>query len=305
HQAVRQVVGDNAKSHAALSSLCWLSVFAATHARPRRYADYLAMLGSVRKKKWRKAMFLDRLLADAFITQVRRTRPDFATLFLNAAAHIQHHYMFSSSAYEGELSNPEWHVRATDDPLLDVYQLYDQVVGDVRTHFPEARLMIATGLHQDPYHELAFYWRLRDHDDFLQRHDIAFENVDALMSRDFVVTCADAEQAVRTESQLASFSGDDGLPLFEIDNRGETLFVMLTYPKDIPADFLYRYGAEQRTGLREAVAFVAIKNGKHNGIGYFCDTGAPEKSGDRMPLTSMPDHIWSALCPDVERIRTS
>jgi hypothetical protein len=44
------------------------------------------------------------------------------------------------------------------------------------------------------------------------------------------------------------------------------------------------------------VAFVALKNGEHNGTGYFLDTGTRLRDpDDAFPLAQMPDRIMRAL----------
>ena len=73
-------------------------------------------------------MFSDLLLSDFFMSKTRRQQPNFATLFLNAGAHIQHHYMFSSAASKGTNRNPKWYVDSEDDPVLEVYALYDRIL---------------------------------------------------------------------------------------------------------------------------------------------------------------------------------
>ena len=296
YKAVAQAVNDNAQSRVTPGSAAGLLVGLAAYARPANYAGYLSLLGAAaRRRPWAKALVLDQLLADIFIRQVRRNRPDFASLFLNAGAHIQHHYMFNSTAYDGPHSNPAWYVDAGRDPVLEAYALYDRVVGQVQRAFPEARLMLATGLHQDPHAEVTFYWRLKDHDAFLRRAGIPFQRAEARMSRDFVVYCADADEAARAAQQLAAIRAADGRPLFEVDNRGADLFVMLTWPDDIGPDFEYQIGNAPVRGLRDDVAFVAIKNGSHNGIGYMLDTGTVEAPPARIPLGEMPRRIAQAL----------
>ena len=166
--AIAQAVNDNASARITPRSLVDLAIGGALTARPGNYRRYLADLVSARRKPWTRALFLDRLLADLFSRCVERTRPDFATLFLNAGAHIQHHYMFSSALYAGKLRNPEWYVARADDPQLEVYRLYDEILSDTVRRFPSARIMLATGLHQDPHDEVTHYWRLRDHERFLR-----------------------------------------------------------------------------------------------------------------------------------------
>jgi hypothetical protein len=110
-----------------------------------------------RSHPWHKALLLDLLLSDLFVGEIKRTSPDFASLFLNAGAHIQHHYLFNAAPYTGSQSNPSWYIDKTQDPLLDVYKLYDNVIGEIIRLFPNRRLIIATGLHQDPHPANTFY----------------------------------------------------------------------------------------------------------------------------------------------------
>lgn len=294
--AVAQAVNDNAQARLTPSSMAWLAMGLAAYARPTNYAQYGRLaLAALRGRPWTKPLILDQLLADLFIRQVRSKRPDFASLFLNAGAHIQHHYMFNSPIYSGGLKNPEWYIAQQYDPLLEVYELYDRIVGQVQRAFPDARLMLATGLHQDPHPEVTFYWRLKDHAEYLRKVGVPFQKVEPRMSRDFVVYCADAREAAEAERRLNAICAINGTPLFEIDNRGSDLFVMLTWPHDIPTDFEYRVDNMCRRDLHNDVAFVAIKNGQHNGIGYFLDTGAKaDTCTASYPLTQLPQRIAAA-----------
>jgi hypothetical protein len=252
-----------------------------------------------REQSWRAVLFLDRLLADVFISQWRRHRPGFASLFLNGAAHIQHHYMFSSSVYDGPRRNPEWYVTAGVDPLLDVYNLYDRILAEVQKLSGSPRIMIATGLHQDPHPVEQYYYRLKDHEQFLRRLQLPFTSVEARMSRDFTVYCASAANAARCANGLTALRAGDDSALFQVDNRGQDLFVMLTYPKEIGRGFVYTDGHRDLGDLADEVVFVALKNGEHNGIGYFADTGAPPVvPGTRFPLTELFARICEAMGVD-------
>ena len=73
---------------------------------------------------------LDLALAEYFVGLVKRKKPEFSTLFLNAGAHIQHHYMLSSLVLTNTaFRNPDWYVEPGADPLLEVYQQYDEILG--------------------------------------------------------------------------------------------------------------------------------------------------------------------------------
>ncbi len=295
YAALAQAVSENASSRLSAASLAGLLGGVARYARLPNYPRYTQLALSSIGRPWRRALFLDLLLADVFIREVLRTRPHFASLFVNAAAHIQHHYMYCAAPYEGPQRNPRWYIAAGDDPVLEAYRLYDTMIGQLRRAVP-ARLMLATGLHQVPHDEHTFYWRLREHDSFLRSIDVPFVQIEPRMSRDFLVACADAQMARHAGERLARAQAPDGTPLFEVDNRGTDLFVMLTYPREITADFRFRIDEREYAGLRDKVVFVALKNGEHDGVGYFLDTGYPRQAlPAEFPLKQMPERIMNAL----------
>ncbi len=284
YEAICQAVGDNAEGRIDAASAARLACGLVAYASPAHWPQYARLAALGLKRRWARAVFLDRFLADCFFRLWKRTRPDFATLFVNGAAHIQHHYHFNSAAYQGPFRNPPWYLPAGMDPVLEIYKLYDAIVAQSLQLDPSLRVMMATGLHQDPVEAPVFYWRLRDHAGFLRKLGCEFERVEPRMSRDFLVACADASQASRTETILKEQKAPDGLPLFEVDNRGETLFATLSYPHDIPPQ------------LARDVVFVAIKNGRHNGIGYFLDTGARAAPQDKpIPLAQLWQRMVSAF----------
>src|ERR1044072_5089777 len=165
-EALSQAVGDNASARIEPGSYLKLLQGLAAHFRISTISQLARFPLGRRPSPWYGAMFLDRFLADVFVRQWRRHQPDFASLFLNAAAHIQHHYMFSSSVYDGPNKNPAWYLAPGKDPLLDIYRVYDRIVRDVLSLPGAPRVMIATGLHQDPYPTELFYYRLVDHGSF-------------------------------------------------------------------------------------------------------------------------------------------
>jgi hypothetical protein len=231
--------------------------------------------------------------------EASRTQPHFATLFLNSAAHIQHHYLFCSSAYQGSLRNPEWYVKPGEDPIFEVYQLYDRIIASTMRRFPQARFMIGTGLHQNPHSSVSFYWRLRDHAEFLRALGVVFDTVSPRMSRDFLVACGTAERAAAAAAILVQARADDGEALFEVDNRGSDLFVMFVYPRDITNSSGFRLGERRFEGLKEKVAFVALKNGEHDGVGYLVDTGRRNDPQERpIALASIPALVANYLLRD-------
>ena len=253
--------------------------------------QYLEYLLTSKNLVWRKALFLDRLLADSFITLQNKTPAQFSSLFLNAGAHIQHHYVYNSLCYDGSQSNPSWYIKEEEDPLLEAYQLYDKIIGDIRTSYPDSRLIVATGLSQDFYPDTAFYWRLLDHSNFLKKAKIENCRVEPRMSRDFVIYVPDTNHIVQIEKILidARISGYGNEKIFEVDNRGDSLFVTLIWSKDISEDMEIKINGVTIEHFRILVGFVAIKNGHHNPTGYLIDTFEPntQNRGGTIPVTDI------------------
>lgn len=296
HRAIAQMVNDNAAAKISPRSLVDLALGAARSARVVNYPKYFSHFIHAVRRPWSRALFLDLLLSDLFVQLFRDTKADFASLFLNAGAHIQHHYMFSSSAYKGECKNPDWYIKEDMDPLLDVYELYDAVLGSLQREFPDARIMFATGLHQTPYPKITYYWRLKDHEAFLTKIGAPFQSVEPRMSRDFVVRCASTQEAAIAAQKIGAARAHDGTPLFEVDNRGDSLFVMLTYPAEITKGFGISVDNQFYDHFDKDVAFVAIKNGEHIGTGYFGDSGSKaNKETDEFPLRNIPKIINAAF----------
>ncbi len=299
YEAIAQAVNDNAQSRVSMRSLMNLLGGFTAYASPSNWSTYLGYAASARGRPWRKAMFLDLLLADVFARETARTRPHFATLFLNAAAHIQHHYLFCSSAYRGNNRNPEWYVASGEDPVFEVYRLYDRIIDRIMRRFPDARFMLGTGLHQNPHASVTFYWRLRDHATFLKALGVEFDSVSPRMSRDFLVSCGTPERAEQTARALSQVVADDGAPLFEVDKRGTDIFAMLVYARDIDPAAGCRAGEKRIPNLRSQVAFVALKNGEHDGAGYLIDTGKRLDPLDKpIALASIPALVVDYLLPD-------
>ena len=287
-QALSQTVNDNTGAKITAQSAVNLALASIALISPNRYFWFVKKLLWAMRKPWRRAMFLDLLLAEYFVGLVKRKKPEFSTLFLNAGAHIQHHYMLSSSVLtDTAFRNPDWYVEEGADPLLEVYQQYDEILGRLM-RLPNMRYIIATGLSQKPYDEPVFYYRLAEHASFLDLLDIAYVSVEPRMTRDFLIRFADnvaRDQAVEKLSALAI----DGVALFgQLDKRPNEVFVTMDYPIEISSDTVLDaneyLGASFR--LAEHVNFVAIKNGEHQGKGFvFIDPrleGAEFKDGDHV-----------------------
>jgi hypothetical protein len=270
YQAVHQSVNDNAKSKLNFKSMISLGVGLLLYVPLLRWSHYLKTILKV-NKPGTKAIILDSLLADVHLTLWKKYKPDFSNLFLNSGAHIQHHYLFNSKAYQGDIKNPEWYCQKDFDPLIQILSEYDKQIEKL-LKLKNVKIIVATGLHQQPHENLTFYWRLKEHVKFADMIGIKkFTEILPRMSRDFLVKFNNEKDAVNAEKLLNSFyASNDDIKIFEVDNRGTSLFVEFVYPNDIE-DNDSIYSKESNLKLEKFktyIAFVAIKNGEHNGIGY-------------------------------------
>ena len=271
--AIVQSVNDNSQSKLTLKTIFNLGIAFVALVKPTRYIPMFKYFIKALGKPWRKALFLDMLLYEIHKTLLQRKKPNFSTLFLNAGAHIQHHYFFNSPYVDSsELKNPSWYIEKDNDPFLEMLKVYDEMLLDL-LEMPNTEMIVATGLSQKPYEQLKFYYRLKDHTSFLEKVGVDFINVTPRMSRDFLITFVNEEQALKAEHQLSKILVNNKVKLFEeIDNRGKEIFVVLTYPSEITDKTMISY-FEKETKLNDLVTFVAIKNGDHQskGFAYFSE----------------------------------
>lgn len=294
-RAVNTLVNDNAHQRMRPSALVALLVGAVLNLRRQSLADQLRHLQQSRARKWQRALLLDRLLADCFIKQCLRHRPDFASLFLNAGAHIQHHYMYESACYRGQHRNPPGYVPAGCDPMLDAYRCYDRILGDILLALPRSRVVIATGLSQTPNPRKVHYYRPRDHRALLTRLRVPFREVAPRMSRDFLVVCDGADMATRATRQLLSVRGPDNVGIFNVDNRGGSLFCGVAYTDPMPAGFCVQFEGGRLDAFDEQVSLVAVENAIHERIGFFMDAGMTAGDGpEEIPLTDVHSRLIAA-----------
>lgn len=267
----RQTVNENAKGVISRKSKITIGEAVVRTASVRGTPRLLRLIADSRKESWIKPLVLDQLIHLIHLRKLRGSRPDVSFVFLNAGAHIQHHYLLNSPFSGRDQRNPPWYVPRDADPVLDMLRAYDAMLADYLEMTKHGtRLMVATGLTQVPYNRVKFYYRLKEHSLFLSELGVEHARVLPRMTRDFEVFFANREQAQQAASLLARVTMKrDGLPLFnEIEDRGLSLFVTLTYPQEIhPGD---RVAAPDGTEIDVfgKVAFVAIKNGMHSSKGF-------------------------------------
>ena len=271
--AIAQAVNDNSQSKLTFKTAFNLGLAFVALVKPARYFSMAKFAFNALGKPWKKALFLDMLLYEIHKTLIKRKKPNFSTLFLNAGAHIQHHYFFNSPYVASpELKNPSWYIGKDKDPFLEMLKVYDEMLTDL-LELSNTEIIVATGLSQKPYDQQKFYYRLKDHASFLKKFGVEFVDVVPRMTRDFLVSFDTEEQALEAEQQLSKILVNNEVKLFEeIDNRGKDIFVVLTYPSEITDKTIISCSGKE-SQLADLVIFVAIKNGEHQskGFAYFSE----------------------------------
>ena len=268
-KVLNQLVNDNSSGKITFFSMFFLIVIFFRFSRIKNYFLYFEYFITYKFSKWKKALFLDLLLHDIHISLIKKHNPDYSTLFLNAGAHIQHHYFFSSKEFDNnKIFNPNWYIKKDKDPLVDFIKLYDRIIGEY-LNLGGYDFLMATGLSQTPNDDIVFYYRLKDHKNFFDILKIDYKNIYPRMTRDFLIEFENSQIALDAEKIIDSIKSEDGTKIFGlIDNRGVTLFITLDYPKEIKKNFKI-FINKTAIFLYDHISFVAIKNGKHNQQGFF------------------------------------
>lgn len=299
--AIHQAVNDNASEKIGIKSLISIGLGFMIYVPIKKWLKYFSHIIKL-KKPGTKAIILDSLLADLHISLWKKYTPDFSNLFLNSGAHIQHHYLFNSNAYNGKLKNPSWYCPKDYDPLIRILKEYDNVIGEL-LNLNDVNIIIATGLHQEPHEQLTFYWRIKEHKKFINLLGIKnFINVLPRMSRDFLINFESPNSAKIAKEILDDLKlYRDNKKIFNVDNRGDSLFVELTYPDEIfENDIIYSTDFDiSIVNFKKYISFVAIKNGEHNGIGYLT-SNIPLDSKNIIDLTSLKTIIKNLLTNNLD-----
>ncbi len=268
---LRQTVNENSTSTVSLRSKLSIIEMILRTLNFRKTARLFRLIARSRQRSWLRPLVLDYLIHLVHLKQFRNTHPDASFVFLNAGAHIQHHYLLNSPYSSSPLRNPSWYVPPAADPVFDMIQAYDQMLGDyLALANSDVNLIVATGLTQIAYDRVKFYYRLKNHSSFLNKVGIEHCQVLPRMTRDFEVSFTDRQLTVRGIQILQDMRmKHDGRHLFgEIEDRGLSLFVTLTYPDEIHSTAKVMLGSGQEVNIFEEVAFVAIKNGMHSKKGF-------------------------------------
>ena len=266
-KTLKFMVNNNAQNKFSIKAYLYLMLIFFRFAHFKHYATYFKLIFKSLRGKWNKALVLDLLMHDIHMCFLLKKDPDFSTIFFNAGAHIQHHYLFTSKFVNQDKSNQfESYKETKIDAIKDMLIVYNMILDDYLKN-KSYEIIIATGLSQQPYNKEEYYYRLNDHEKFLSLLNVNFDNVLPRMSRDFLIGFKDIETLSETEKLLSSIKVKNGKNLFTIDNRNDTLFVTLSYPDQVDETTSIIFN-NKKIKLLEHISLVAVKNAEHCAKGY-------------------------------------
>jgi hypothetical protein len=289
--ALSNLVNSNASGKFKVQYLLWLVIGFLAYVPVTRWMKIYNIVREIQKPGG-KAILLDKLLAEVFLSNKRKMKPDFSYLFLNGGAHIQHHYFFNSKSYTGSNENPDWYCPKGWDPVFEILQVYDDILGDLNA--TGEKLLCLTALQQVPHEENTYYWRPLNHNEFLIECGLrAPFKVLPRMSRDFLVTGDNEADVIEFEKILSSFvDSQSGKSVFAVDNRGLSLFVEIIFNDEIGLNLTFKNSVGVEIGnLISKLVFVAIKNGKHDGTGFIFSNFSLKNLQDTILLTEVRSFI--------------
>ena len=268
---LRQTINDNTSKKIDTASLFTIiEIFFRTF-HIRKTVSLVILILKALINPWLRSLVLDNIIHLIHLHYIKKNKPTVTFCFFNAGAHIQHHYMLNSPFVEKINNNPEWYIKNKHDPMEDMLRFYDNIIQDYLNLLGDkGKIIISTGLSQKPYDRVKFYYRIKNHKNFLKKLNINFVNVYPRMTRDFEITFKNQDDQNDAIKKLAFVKmKKNSLEIFgEIESRNKSIFVTLNYPNEIKKNDIVIFRDTQLVNFYDDISFVAIKNGMHSSKGY-------------------------------------
>ncbi len=227
-------------------------------------------------KRYYKALFFDFLVSEISIKNINKSKTNINTIFFNAAAHIQHHYLLSSEFYKKKYFDHSF-IR-NDDPIFECYKVYDKIVGNFLNQ-KNTNYFFVTGLSQEPIVNPIYYWNLKSHENFFTNLKIPYKKIVKRMSRDYTLHFENLNDLKKSINILKDLNLNKK-KIFSIKEEENKIYLELVYD-----DPIYNgenlYDGENNIiskNFFNDINFVAVKNSIHNEKGYvFTDLNFDEK----------------------------
>jgi hypothetical protein len=262
HKTLSKFINNNTSSKIRMHDYINLIFILFKFFKIKNLFTYLHLISKSLKFRYYKAIFLDFFSIQIYKKYLSTQNFDLSMLFLNGGAHIQHHYLLHF-----DLSN-----NINDDPYSKYLKELDTLLHEFK-NFKKDSLLIISGLSQKTIEKPLYYYRLKNHDNFLKSLKLRYKKIQTLMSRDFKIFFENKNDMQKCMNQLANLKCSNDIKLFgEFKIIEDTiLFLSSTYPnKIIDNYFIYN---EKKFFLADFFNFVAIKNSVHSEDCYYSSFG--------------------------------
>ena len=271
HSVLKETVKNNANFKLSFKLIFQIFYIFLKVVRIKKYFQFIKLVSEAINKKWLRAIFLDFLLNEVNIYYIKKFKPNFATIFFNGGAHIQHHYLLKTKKKD---YLPNWYVSKHDNPIKDLAIYYNQLLKDLYS-IKEYKIILATGLSQKTIEKPIFYWKLRKYSNFLNIFKIYHKNIRQLMSRDFVIYFENKKQLNEAYKKLFrlkihNITNRKKIKAFKILKRrfiDNSIFVSLTFDQNLTENHYFSLN-KVNVLAKDFTDFVAIKNGIHSPLGF-------------------------------------
>ena len=98
------------------------------------------------------------------------------------------------------------------------------------------------------------------------------------MTRDFLIEFDNEANALHGQKILDQLLIDNKIKMFNlIENRGDSLFVTLTYPDEVKENQKIFLKGKEVLNFSDQIVFVALKNGMHSSKGFLYKSFSPKE----------------------------
>ena len=272
--AARKAVINNAGNGLSFFYKIILGLGALIFVKSSTWRTILKLVIRAKNKRWSKALIFDLVCSEFFEHCSKRYNISVGFLFLNAAAHIQHHFFnnFTLAEPSGKKANPEWYCPSEIDPFWAVMDAYESIFSSFVDG--DKKVLVVTGLRQTSLRDPMFYYRPKSLEEMIGGLKIVCRNTQYLMSRDFRLFFDNESQLLAAKARLSECKyiyKREVYPLFisEREQKGLSLFCSVGIAADISDGVTFR-----NCSLNiEDFVFVAIKNGIHESQGRLIRLG--------------------------------
>lgn len=283
YKSIQKKVNTNSAGKTSIYDLMIIFIGLIYFARPKNYFRYLRSAILSISYKWHQAIFLDIFLTDLFLHLYKRKGFTYSSIFLNAGAHIQHHYLYDSECYSGEHRNPVNYSKASSnsvDPVYEIYETYDYLIEDLIKL--DNKFMITTGLSQIENKKPYYQYRFKNFYESLEKFNIRYASITPRMSRDFTLSFDNIDDLKHSERVLKTIKiNGENLFSTDPDYKSLTIFTKISWhgEKDAFRKVIFE---DKIIDLESFVSTVSIENSIHSSKGWHANSFSNELKNNEL-----------------------